>query len=219
MSREATLKAISLFNLAYGSEFDDARLNFYVDMLADLHPITLSVACHGLIKKSKFLPSIAEIRAECEKLSNVVNNYEKEIGYEQAWEMVIKAADKSGYDWGLPTLPPLVKKAAERFGWRDICYNDVQVSATHRAQFRDIYNRILNDEKEEKRLFEAINSNEPMRIAMDKNRKSVEMLTSGLVNQLSISKDEGDKNEGEEISSGAPVGTSTCESEPKSGVG
>lgn len=219
MSREATLKAIGLFNLAYGSEFDDARLNFYVDMLADLHPITLSVACQGLIKKSKFLPSIAEIRTECEKLSAVVNNREKEIEYPEAWQMVMYAADKIGYDMGLNSLPPFVKKAADRIGWKEICLGDSADIPTRRAQFRNVYIILTEREKEDQRLFEAINSNEPMRIAMEKNRKNVEMLTSGLVNQLSMSKDEGDKNEGEEISSGAPVGTSTCESEPKSGVG
>lgn len=180
MANTTTLKAIGLFNLSYRTEFDDERLDFYVRMLADIHSVTLEKACENLICTSKFLPTIAEIREECEKISAVVNNRKTEIDYSEAWRLVMHAADKKGHDYGLQTLPPMVRTAADRLGWHDICYGDLGNLSTMKAQFRNIYNILIEQERESTRLTKSIGTSEPLKIYMEKNQNKVAELTSGL---------------------------------------
>ena len=184
--KEQTLKAIGVFNLAYSREFDEQRLELCVHMLSDIHPVTLSKACENLIYQSRFLPTIAEIREECQKISNIVNNREKDIDYTEAWEMVIKAAERKGYDDGLDTLPPLVKKAAQRIGWYDICYSKFEDMPTIRAQFGNIYNQISERSKEEERIVQSIQKSEPLKVAMESNRNKLAELTSNLSSNMSL---------------------------------
>ena len=62
--------SIAVLRLAYPrQDFPDAAVAFYVRQLVDLPPAEVEAAVDRLTKRSTWLPSIAEIRAECAEAS------------------------------------------------------------------------------------------------------------------------------------------------------
>lgn len=163
------LKPIMILQAAYPSrQLSDDSVKLYTMALADIHPVTLQAAIMNLIQTSKFMPSIAEIREEAQKVSTLVNCIESTPDASEAWDMVYKAAVHRGYDNGLETLPEAVRKVATSF-WHDICYEPSKNLGVIRAQFRDAYNAYIEREKTQTRIQRAIESNSMLSAAQKEN--------------------------------------------------
>lgn len=162
-------QAVLILNTAYPSRpLGDDGVILYAKALEDINPVTLSVAVMNLIKTSRFMPSIAEIREEAQKVSALVNCIESTPDASEAWDMVYKAAVHRGYDNGLETLSEAVRKVATSF-WHDICYEPSKNLGVIRAQFRDAYNAYIEREKTQTRIQRAIESNSMLSAAQKEN--------------------------------------------------
>lgn len=124
--------------------------NIWYELLKDLPYEIANAAVQRHMLTNKFAPTIAEIR---EQAADVANEPQKDAG--QAWADVKKAVSKYGYyepAKGLASLDPVTRKAAERFGFRELCDMETDENNTARAQFMRIYNEIVNREREDSKI-------------------------------------------------------------------
>lgn len=173
----------------------------YVEMLADINPVTLEQAIKNIVKTRKFLPTIAEIREECSSLSAYVNMHDEVETAQTAWEKVIKVAGTYGYDNGKEHLEGITLQAAKpiwssfdpRMGHE---YNE----ASCRAQFIKCYEQLMDREKHRQRMANSIKDNHLLLKAREKaeheraligaGQKQIEITSTG--NLVEVAKEQVD---------------------------
>lgn len=122
MTAATTAAAVAALRVAYPrQDFPDDTVRLYVRMLADLDPGEVTAAVERLIRRSTFVPAIAEIRLEvAESACNLPSVAE-------AWSMVTDGV--SVYD-----LPEPVRESLAASGGRFTVMNSERPSVV-RAQF------------------------------------------------------------------------------------
>lgn len=152
----------------------------YVEMLADINPVTLEQAIKNIVKTRKFLPTIAEIREECSTLSAYVNAHEELPIAQSEWEKVIKVVGTYGFDYGKEHLEGLTLQAAKpiwssfdpRMGHE---YNE----ASCRAQFIKCYEQLIDREKHRQRMANSIKDNHILLKAREKAEHDKALISAG----------------------------------------
>lgn len=197
--KQQILKALSTLQLAYSTDLSVERLEMYVEMLADINPVTLEQAVKNIVKTRKFLPTVAEIREECTALSGYVNAHEEIPTALEAWEKVYRVARSYGYEKGLDQLDGITKKCAELI-WQS--FNPINGDSFNemstRSQFIKNYEMQVNRECERNRLSNSIKDNhlllkarekaERERALIDAGHKQIEMTSTG--NLVEVAKDD-----------------------------
>ena len=152
----------------------------YVEMLADINPVTLEQAIKNIVKTRKFLPTIAEIREECSALSAYVNAHEELPTPQSAWERVIKCASTYGYEHGLEHLNGLTLKCAKSI-WSSFnpLMGDEYNEASCRSQFIKQYEQEEKREMHRQRMANSIKDNHVLLKAREKAEKEKAMIASG----------------------------------------
>ena len=169
-----------MLQIAWSTDMPKQRMKLYVSMLADVNPVTLEQAVANLIKRSKFLPSIAEIREECTALSAYVNMHDEVETAQTAWEKVIKVAGTYGYDNGKEHLEGITLQAA-RIIWSSFDprmgheYNE----ASCRSQFIRCYEQLAEREKHRQRMANSIKDNHLLLKAREKAEHEKSLLSAG----------------------------------------
>jgi len=90
--------------------------------LADMDYETAQTALAMVISRSKFFPTVAEIREAAAQLSGANG-----MDWSEAWGLVARATHRFGYyqeEKGLESLPEPVRRMVKRFNWREICSTD-----------------------------------------------------------------------------------------------
>ena len=179
-----TTAALSEMNLAYGTSFDDVRLEYYAFKLSDIHPVTLAAAVSHLCNTSKYLPTVAEIRNTARRISDEVNQKGLAVAAspEEAWMLTLKAAQSGGYDNGLARLEGEVQRTAKLL-WKDICYCPTNDLALMRAHFIRAYKENMEREAQREQVQATIKSVP----ALDQARQSkLAMLTEKIANTKAL---------------------------------
>ena len=178
--KQQIVKILSTLQLAYSTDLSIERLEMYVEMLADINPVTLEQAIKNIVKTRKFLPTIAEIREECSALSAYVNAHEEIPTPQSAWERVIKCASTYGYEHGLEHLDGLTLKCAKSI-WSSFnpLMGDEYNEASCRAQFIKQYEQEEKREMHRQRMANSIKDNHILLKAREKAEKEQAMITSG----------------------------------------
>lgn len=169
-----------MLQIAWSTDIPKERMKLYVSMLADINPVTLEQAVANLINRSKFLPSIAEIREECSALSAFVNAHDELPTAQDAWERVYQVARSYGYEKGLDKLEGLTKQCAKAI-WKsfDPQNGDNFNETSCRAQFVKNYEVQETRERERLRLSNSIKDNHLLLKAREKAEKERALLNAG----------------------------------------
>lgn len=178
--KQQIVKILSTLQLAYSTDLSIERLEMYVEMLADINPVTLEQAIKNIVKTRKFLPTIAEIREECSTLSAYVNAHEELPIAQSEWEKVIKVVGTYGFDYGKEHLEGLTLQAAKpiwssfdpRMGHE---YNE----ASCRAQFIKCYEQLIDREKHRQRMANSIKDNHILLKAREKAEHDKALISAG----------------------------------------
>ena len=178
--KQQIVKILSTLQLAYSTDLSIERLEMYVEMLADINPVTLEQAIKNIVKTRKFLPTIAEIREECSALSAYVNAHEELPTPQGAWERVIKCASTYGYEHGLEHLDGLTLKCAKSI-WSSFnpLMGDEYNEASCRSQFIKQYEQEEKRETHRQRMANSIKDNHILLKAREKAEKEQAMIMSG----------------------------------------
>ena len=152
----------------------------YVEMLADINPVTLEQAIKNIVKTRKFLPTIAEIREECSALSAYVNAHEELPTPQSAWERVIKYASTYGYEHGLEHLDGLTLKCAKSI-WSSFnpLMGDEYNEASCRSQFIKQYEQEEKREMHRQRMAKSIKDNHVLLKAREKAERERALIGAG----------------------------------------
>lgn len=179
-----------MLQIAWSTDIPKERMKLYVSMLADINPVTLEQAVANLINRSKFLPSIAEIREECSALSAFVNAHDELPTAQDAWERVYQVARSYGYEKGLDKLDGLTKQCAKAI-WKsfDPQNGDNFNEMSCRSQFVKNYEvqeirererlRLSNSIKDNHLLLKAREKAEHERALLNAGQKQIEMTSTG----------------------------------------
>lgn len=148
MSKEQTLKALSLLQLAYANALDKDRLRLYIELLQDIEPNLLASAVRYCINHNKFLPTVAEIREVVEKAVELESGTVVSAAAAEAWKEVNRAIKSVGM-YGSPVFSTVeIQKTVERLDWQDLCTTATKDINIVRAQFRNAYNEEISQKKE-----------------------------------------------------------------------
>lgn len=150
--RSATVKLLAAVLKGYPSSKADAQtIAVYVSAF-EFYGFTFQQVRAGIMKAmrtSKFFPTVAEICEAAEKMEEHAAGTGKPSAWE-AWEEALRfAKERSPYDsrpfkWSCPE----VETAVKRFGRMSLWELESKNEGTARAQFRDLYNRVLQDKKD-----------------------------------------------------------------------
>ena len=178
--KQQIVKILSTLQLAYSTDLSIERLEMYVEMLADINPVTLEQAIKNIVKTRKFLPTIAEIREECSALSAYVNAHEELPTPQSAWERVIKCASTYGYEHGLEHLDGLTLKCAKSI-WSSFnpLMGDEYNEASCRAQFIKQYEQEEKREMHRQRMANSIKDNHLLLKAREKAEHEKSLISAG----------------------------------------
>lgn len=178
--KQQIVKILSTLQLAYSTDLSIERLEMYVEMLADINPVTLEQAIKNIVKTRKFLPTIAEIREECSVLSAYVNAHEELPIAQSEWEKVIKVVGTYGFDNGKEHLEGITLQAARTI-WSSFDhrmgheYNE----ASCRAQFIKCYEQLIDREKHRQRMANSIKDNHLLLKAREKAEHEKSLISAG----------------------------------------
>jgi hypothetical protein len=92
MNIEEFAKAMAFLGVAYNKEFSQEQIGVWYNFFADTKLEDFKNAIKRYISKSKYLPSIAEIKSELATL----NVKELQLNAESEWELVLQAVRRWG---------------------------------------------------------------------------------------------------------------------------
>ena len=141
MTKEQFIKSISYMGIAYGKAFDEKTCEVWYAFLKNYTYEQLNKAISRLINRSKWMPSIAEVKQEIVLMTNPL----LETTSDTAWEELQSAVKRFGFYGaieGAESLSPLVRKACERIGgFREVCISTTPAGML-RKQFCDAYDEL-----------------------------------------------------------------------------
>ena len=133
MTPSETTRIMAMLQNAYPrEEVSPDRLRLYCELLADLEHDQAVAAVRRVLAKSKWWPSIAEIREEY--AGAAVDLVPAEVAWGEVLEQVRRCGRYKQPAWSSPQL----EQAVAAIGWEAICTSQVGDSAI-RAQFREAY--------------------------------------------------------------------------------
>lgn len=143
-NQKAIAVMCSLFN-----GFTPEKAAVYDRFLSDIPAPLLSKAIQYLAMTAKFPPTVAEIRAEAERIYHKAQGIQ-EPDASRAWEAAKDAISRVG-SYRTPKFDdPICEKAVQRFGWKELCQTPVDSMGVARAQFMKMYESIAASSKKEK---------------------------------------------------------------------
>lgn len=154
---ESVLKSLEPLVYAYQKDVKEGTFEAYVTYLADVPPEFIRAAVDELIKTSKWLPTVAEIREQARALWINSKGLEEETA-EKAWITLLQMVRKHGFVE--PKREAFTSAAAynamRAVGWTAICMaKNNELSFLHN-QYVSAYNEFKGDKPVLIKKLEAI---------------------------------------------------------------
>lgn len=144
MSKEDFLKGITLLATAYNKEFTKEQIEVWYSLLGKYTVEEFSGAIQKLIKKEKYLPSIAHITEQIAK-----SKFKDIPEAEDEWQEVIKVVHEFGSykrEEALASLKPYTAKIVRYIGYERICMAESDEQIWNKKEFIEEYN-VLKDKE------------------------------------------------------------------------
>ena len=140
-------KTMAVLGAAYPNfEVQETTGEVYFKLLEDIPAETLERAALEHIARSKFFPTIAELRQAAFDLLEASSPLPE--GHE-AWQAVLAEVERVGHAGSPEFDSPLIAKAVGTLGWRTICLSDNV--AVERAHFMQVYSGLVAKERDQLR--------------------------------------------------------------------
>ena len=140
--------ALGILKAAWGNKLTDEQAKLYLLMTNDIPEPVLLKSIEALIKESRFLPSVAEIRERAAALYNSAQGKEPpDAG--RGWGEVVREISRTGY-YGKPQIrDPVAAEVVRRMGWKEICSAPADETGVLRGQFLKMYAMLQESRREE----------------------------------------------------------------------
>lgn len=134
--------------LAYPrSNMSAESIGVYALALCDIEAQVLRMAVVRCIQECRFFPSVAEVRAQAERIAEIAGGARR-LSAGEAWQDAMRAVRMSERVFATPE----VRRAVDIYGWRDLCVLPEKDVSVARGQFMRIYEGVLVRSKEERML-------------------------------------------------------------------
>ena len=123
MSKEEFVKAMSYLGIAYNKKFNNEELTIWYSFFNDIDKDILKVAIKNIIEKNQYLPTIADLKREVNKIKNP----ELKLFAEDEWLAVLNVIRQYGYyqvEKAMNSLKPYTRKIVERIGYLNLCLSE-----------------------------------------------------------------------------------------------
>lgn len=154
---ESVLKSLEPLVYAYQKDVKEGTFEAYVTYLADVPPEFIRAAVDELIKTSKWLPTVAEIREQARALWLNSKGLEEETA-EKAWVILLQMIRKHGFVE--PKREAFTSAAAYQamraVGWTAICMAKNNELGFLHNQYVSAYNEFKGDKPVSIKKLEAI---------------------------------------------------------------
>lgn len=140
--------ALGMLKAAWGNKLTDEQAKLYLLMTNDIPEPVLLKSIEALIKESRFLPSVAEIRERAAALYKAAQGAEPpDAG--RGWGEVVREISRTGY-YGKPQIrDPVAAEVVRRMGWKEICSAPAGETGVLRGQFLKMYAALQESRQEE----------------------------------------------------------------------
>ena len=161
MTREEWSKLVLGIKDLYPSEKvlnTEHAITLWYGMLKDLDYMDLVKALQKYASENRFPPTVADLRGQC---ATIVNGEIKP--WDEEWDNVLAVIHEYGWprkEIALSKLSELARTVVCRMGYNYLCASENIMA--DRAHFRDIYNNMVNKQKEREKL------SAPLRNVLDK---------------------------------------------------
>nr|DAH87126.1 MAG TPA: replication protein P [Caudoviricetes sp.] len=153
---ESTLKSLAPLVYAYQKEVKEGTFEAYATYLADVPPEYIRRAVDNLIRSSKWLPTVAEIREQAQAEWAEEKGLEEETA-EKAWIALLQMIRKHGFvEPKREAFTSAAYQAMRAVGWTAICMaKNNELSFLHN-QYVSAYNEFKGDKPVLIKKLEAI---------------------------------------------------------------
>lgn len=142
--RIARTKIITLMFTCFGQGGDADRIVAYVNMLEGIPVEMLDSVCNKTVYECKYLPSISEIIMAAKNLQGEITGT-KTVPFAEAWEEILQQLHDT-CEWEQPKFSRKeITQLVKAFGWNELRYMETRNMTAIRAQMRDMYNAICEE--------------------------------------------------------------------------
>lgn len=138
-------------------KFTEIQGTAYTQLTADIPEGVLVQAVKNVIKVSRYVPTVAEIREEAGRILKAATGTASPLP-EDEWEKVLKAMAQIGPyrvpNWECDITAATVKK----IGWMTLCGADMSSLPYLRGQFIETWNKLSNAAKMQRRMGTTLHS-------------------------------------------------------------
>ncbi len=121
MTPQEFAKSITFLSMSYGKEMDDKHVSVWYNFFQNVPQDRFNLAIVRIIEKSRYFPSIADIRQELA----VLENPSLELDASEEWGEVLKSISAFGMyraDEALRRMNPVTAEVVKRIGgFSDLC--------------------------------------------------------------------------------------------------
>lgn len=152
MNKQEFATIVSIIRTFYAKENiipNSQAVELWYQMLGDLDFKTAEIFIKKWVSTEKWSPSIADIRQGVAEIS---------LGgipdWSESYEKVRRAISSYGYmqyEEAVKEFDEPTKRTVERIGWRELCLSETD-QGTKRAQYRDVYNGVVTQAKNERAI-------------------------------------------------------------------
>ncbi|MDY2904913.1 MAG: hypothetical protein SOU02_08260 [Caecibacter massiliensis] len=141
---EDIIKSLIPLQTAYRQALDDDQFDTYIKALMDIPPDILAAAIIKLIRTQKFFPAIAEIRQAAQVVADVVYG-QPQPDWSLAFLELKRQIRQHGHNGHPAFSDPFLAETVKRMGWFELCTDSTSNIEAQRAQFRQIYNSVVQN--------------------------------------------------------------------------
>lgn len=123
MTKEQFIKGLKYLGIAYNKEFNEEQATVWYDFFKDTDYENFRQAVKRIIPRSKYMPSIAELRGEIAKITNPI----LQLSADEEWDKVITTIRLRGTyisQEEFNKFNPTTAKIIRTIGWRKMCMSE-----------------------------------------------------------------------------------------------
>lgn len=144
MKPEEFTQAMTFLGIAYNKEFSPEHISVWYEFFKDINIKDFKMAVGRIVNKSKFLPSISELKSEIALISNPV----LQMNAEDEWDNVLRTVRRFGSyreTEAMESLNPYTRNIIRQIGYKRICMSEsIQ---WERKEFIELFN--VNKDRDE----------------------------------------------------------------------
>ncbi len=148
--------AMALIKACY-PKFTEIQGTAYTQLTADIPEGVLAQAVKNVIKVSRYVPTVAEIREEASCILKAATRTKTPIP-EDEWEKVLKAMAQIGPYRAPKWECDITATAVKKIGWMTLCGADMSSLPYLRAQFCQTWTKIRDAAKMQRRMGTTLHS-------------------------------------------------------------